>query len=66
MELTNIREIFRNKDKFADKEVTIGGLRLMTFSRRASARLSSVLNRSSAEGRLKFSALFFAICQHLL
>ena len=25
MELTNIREIFRNKDKFADKEVTIGG-----------------------------------------
>ena len=26
MELTNIREIFRNKDKFADKEVTIGGL----------------------------------------
>lgn len=24
MELTNIREIFRNKDKFADKEVTIG------------------------------------------
>ena len=25
MELTNIREIFRNKNKFADKEVTIGG-----------------------------------------
>ena len=25
MELTNIRESFRNKDKFADKEVTIGG-----------------------------------------
>ena len=25
MELTNIREIFHNKDKFADKEVTIGG-----------------------------------------
>ena len=25
MELTNIREIFCNKDKFADKEVTIGG-----------------------------------------
>ena len=25
MELTNIRELFRNKDKFADKEVTIGG-----------------------------------------
>ena len=25
MEHTNIREIFRNKDKFADKEVTIGG-----------------------------------------
>lgn len=25
MELINIREIFRNKDKFADKEVTIGG-----------------------------------------
>lgn len=25
MELTNIRKIFRNKDKFADKEVTIGG-----------------------------------------
>ena len=25
MELTNIREIFRNKDKFAYKEVTIGG-----------------------------------------
>ena len=25
MELANIREIFRNKDKFADKEVTIGG-----------------------------------------
>lgn len=25
MELTNIREIFRNKDKFVDKEVTIGG-----------------------------------------
>lgn len=25
MELTNIRAIFRNKDKFADKEVTIGG-----------------------------------------
>lgn len=25
MELTSIREIFRNKDKFADKEVTIGG-----------------------------------------
>ena len=25
MELTNIREIFRNKDKFADKEMTIGG-----------------------------------------
>ena len=25
MELTNIREIFSNKDKFADKEVTIGG-----------------------------------------
>ena len=25
MELTIIREIFRNKDKFADKEVTIGG-----------------------------------------
>ena len=25
MELTNIREIFRSKDKFADKEVTIGG-----------------------------------------
>ena len=25
MKLTNIREIFRNKDKFADKEVTIGG-----------------------------------------
>ena len=25
MELTNIREIFRNKEKFADKEVTIGG-----------------------------------------
>ncbi len=25
MELTNIREIFRNRDKFADKEVTIGG-----------------------------------------
>ena len=25
MELTNIREIFRNKDNFADKEVTIGG-----------------------------------------
>lgn len=25
MELTNIREIFRNKDKFADKEVAIGG-----------------------------------------
>lgn len=25
MELTNIREIFRNKDKFADKKVTIGG-----------------------------------------
>ena len=25
MELTNIREIFRDKDKFADKEVTIGG-----------------------------------------
>ncbi len=25
MELTNIREVFRNKDKFADKEVTIGG-----------------------------------------
>lgn len=25
MELTNIREIFRNKDEFADKEVTIGG-----------------------------------------
>lgn len=25
MELTNIREIFRNKDKFADKELTIGG-----------------------------------------
>lgn len=25
MELTNIHEIFRNKDKFADKEVTIGG-----------------------------------------
>ena len=25
MALTNIREIFRNKDKFADKEVTIGG-----------------------------------------
>ncbi len=25
MELTNIRDIFRNKDKFADKEVTIGG-----------------------------------------
>ena len=25
MELTNIREIFRNKDKFAEKEVTIGG-----------------------------------------
>ena len=25
MELTNIREIFRNKDKFADKEVTIVG-----------------------------------------
>ena len=25
MELTNIREIFPNKDKFADKEVTIGG-----------------------------------------
>ena len=25
MELTNIREIFRNKDKFADKVVTIGG-----------------------------------------
>ena len=25
MELTNIREIFRNKDKFADKAVTIGG-----------------------------------------
>ncbi|MBU5231710.1 asparagine--tRNA ligase [Agathobacter rectalis] len=25
MEFTNIREIFHNKDKFADKEVTIGG-----------------------------------------
>ena len=39
---------------------------LITRSNLASARLSSVLNRSSTEGRLKFSALFFAIHQHFL
>ena len=25
MELTNIRDIFRNKEEYLDKEVTIGG-----------------------------------------
>ena len=33
MELTNIREIFRNKDKFADKEVTIGGSEAIVIQR---------------------------------